>query len=209
MKTAAFAAVGVLSAAGVFLVKKLTIQAEASSAKSVETVVEKAQEENTRQYMYGIESIISGVCISQDTDSEVNKLANSITLYLIGYLKKIKELGKLITETSDHDVNAKGDADVNNVHYHLDTTKRTLFLKIPTKEVVESMKKHGVTYFAAVGGAASLIAKSVKKYEVIAYEDLGPEALAELTVEDFPCIVVIDSEGTNFYEEGQKPYRKL
>ncbi len=78
-----------------------------------------------------------------------------------------------------------------------------------TKEVVESMKKHGVTYFAAVVGAASLIAKSVKKYEVIAYEDLGPEALAELTVEDFPCIVVIDSEGTNFYEEGQKPYRKL
>ena len=78
-----------------------------------------------------------------------------------------------------------------------------------TKEVVESMKIHGVTYFAAVGGAASLIAKSVKKYEVIAYEDLGPEALAELTVEDFPCIVVIDSEGTNFYEEGQKPYRKL
>ena len=78
-----------------------------------------------------------------------------------------------------------------------------------SKEVVEAMKKHGVTYFAAVGGAASLIAKSVKKYEVIAYEDLGPEALAELTVEDFPCIVVIDSEGTNFYEEGQKPYRKL
>lgn len=68
---------GVLSAAGVFLVKKLTIQAEASSAKSVETVVEKAQEENTRQYMYGIESIISGVCISQDTDSEVNKLGTS------------------------------------------------------------------------------------------------------------------------------------
>lgn len=72
------------------------------------------------------------------SDSEVNKLANGITRYLIGYLKKIKELGKLITETSDQDVNAKGDADVNNVHYHLDTTKRTLFLKIPTKEVVES-----------------------------------------------------------------------
>ena len=76
-------------------------------------------------------------------------------------------------------------------------------------EVIESMKKNGVTYFAAVGGAAALIAKSVKKYEVIAYPELGPEALAVLTVEDFPAIVVIDSEGNNFYEIGQKPYRQL
>ncbi len=61
-------------------------------------------------------------------------------------------------------------------------------------EVVESMKKNGCTYFAAVGGA---------------YGELGPEALAELTVEDFPCIVVGDTEGNNFYELGQKPYRKI
>ena len=75
-------------------------------------------------------------------------------------------------------------------------------------EVIESMKKNGVTYFAAVGGAAALIAKSIKKYVVIAYADLGPEALAELTVEDFPAIVVIDSEGNDFYEIGQAPYRE-
>ncbi|MBM6825331.1 Fe-S-containing hydro-lyase [Veillonella magna] len=78
-----------------------------------------------------------------------------------------------------------------------------------SQAVVDAMKKHGVTYFAAVGGAAALIAKSIKKYEVIAYEDLGPEALAELTVEDFPCIVVGDTEGNNFYELGQKPYREI
>jgi fumarate hydratase subunit beta len=78
-----------------------------------------------------------------------------------------------------------------------------------SKEVVDAMVKHGVAYFAAIGGAAALIARSVKKYEVLAYEDLGPEALAALTVEDFPAIVVIDSEGRNFYEEGQKPYRKI
>lgn len=48
-----------------------------------------------------------------------------------------------------------------------------------------------------------------KKYEVIAYPELGPEALAALTVEDFPAIVVIDSEGNNFYELGQAPYRTL
>ena len=78
-----------------------------------------------------------------------------------------------------------------------------------SQAVVDAMKKHGVTYFAGVGGAAALIAKSIKKYEVIAYEDLGPEALAELTVEDFPCIVVGDTEGNNFYELGQKPYREI
>ena len=78
-----------------------------------------------------------------------------------------------------------------------------------TADVVESMKKNGVTYFAAVGGAAALIAKSVKKYEVLAYPELGPEAVAALTVEDFPAIVVIDTAGNNFYEMGQAPYRKL
>ncbi len=76
-----------------FWFKKLTIQAEASSAKSVETVVEKAQEENTRQYMYGIESIISGVCISQDTDSEVNKLGTSCEAVLVGQLCWEKSAG--------------------------------------------------------------------------------------------------------------------
>ena len=78
-----------------------------------------------------------------------------------------------------------------------------------SKEVVESMKKNGAVYFAAVGGAAALIAKCIKKYEVLAYPELGPEALAALTVEDFPAIVVVDSEGNSFYEEGQKPYRKI
>ena len=73
-------------------------------------------------------------------------------------------------------------------------------------EVIESMKKHGVTYFAAVGGAAALISKSVKSYTVLAYPE---EAVAALEVEDFPAIVVIDSEGNNFYEMGQAPYRKL
>lgn len=70
-------------------------------------------------------------------------------------------------------------------------------------EVVEAMKKHGAVYFAATGGAAALIARSIKAYEVVAYPDLGTEAIAAMTVEDFPAIVVIDSEGHNYYEEGQ------
>ncbi len=75
-------------------------------------------------------------------------------------------------------------------------------------EVIEAMKKHGVPYMAAVGGAGALIAKSIKKYTVLAYEELGPEAVAAMEVENFPAIVVIDCQGNDFYEQGQKPYRK-
>lgn len=76
-------------------------------------------------------------------------------------------------------------------------------------EVVEAMKRHGVPYLAAVGGAGALISQCIKKYTVLAYPDLGPEAVAALEVEDFPAIVVIDSTGDNYYETGQAPYRKL
>lgn len=76
-------------------------------------------------------------------------------------------------------------------------------------EVVEAMKKYGVPYLAAVGGAGALIARKIKKYEVLAWPELGPEALAVMEVEDFPAIVVIDSAGENYYITGQKPYRKL
>ena len=76
-------------------------------------------------------------------------------------------------------------------------------------EVIESMKKNGTVYFVAVGGAAALISKCIKKYTVLAYPELGPEAVAELEVEDFPAIVAIDCEGNNYYEEGQKPYRRI
>lgn len=76
-------------------------------------------------------------------------------------------------------------------------------------EVVEAMKKHGVPYLAAVGGAGALIARSIKKYTVLAYEDLGPEAVAAMEVENFPAIVVIDCTGDDYYETGQKPYRKI
>lgn len=78
-----------------------------------------------------------------------------------------------------------------------------------SSEVVDAMKKSGAVYFAATGGAAALIAKRIKTYEVLAYPDLGPEAFSKLTVEDFPAIVVIDSEGRNYYEEGQKQFRQL
>lgn len=62
---------------------------------------------------------------------------------------------------------------------------------------------------AAVGGAGALIARTIKKYTVLAWPELGPEALAEMEVEDFPAVVVIDCEGNDYYEAGQKPYRKI
>ena len=75
-----------------------------------------------------------------------------------------------------------------------------------SREVVDSIVKNKGVYFAAIGGAAALIAKSVEKAELIAYEDLGAEAVRKLEVKDFPAIVVIDSEGKNLYEIGQKEY---
>ena len=75
-----------------------------------------------------------------------------------------------------------------------------------SQAVIDSMKKHGVVYFAAVGGAGALIAKRVKEYKVLAYGELGPEAIASMTVEDFPLIVVMDSDGNDFYKVGQAPY---
>lgn len=66
--------------------------------------------------------------------------------------------------------------------------------------VIASMKKNSAVYFAAVGGAGALLSKCIKKAEVIAYEDLGAEAIYKLEVENFPVIVVIDCEGNNLYD---------
>ena len=77
-----------------------------------------------------------------------------------------------------------------------------------SKEVIESMKKNKAVYFAAVGGAAALIAKTIKKSEVIAYPDLGAEAIHRYYVEDFPAIVCIDAHGNDLYESEPPKYRK-
>lgn len=69
-----------------------------------------------------------------------------------------------------------------------------------TKEVIEAMKRNTCVYLAAVGGAGALLSKCIKKSEVIAYDDLGTEAIRRMEVEKFPCIVVIDCYGNNMYE---------
>ncbi|MBE3519083.1 MAG: Fe-S-containing hydro-lyase [Firmicutes bacterium] len=73
-------------------------------------------------------------------------------------------------------------------------------------EVIEAMKEFGAVYFGAVGGAGALIAKSIKKVEVVAYEDLGAEAIYRFYVENFPAVVVIDSYGSNLYESEPPKY---
>ena len=75
-----------------------------------------------------------------------------------------------------------------------------------SKEVIEAMKKYHGVYFGAIGGAGALLAKHIVKSEMVAYEDLGPEAIRKLTVQDFPVVVLIDSYGKNLYEEGRKQY---
>ena len=77
-----------------------------------------------------------------------------------------------------------------------------------SKEVIEAMKKYRAVYLAAVGGAAALIARSIKRSEVIAYEDLGPEAVRRLEVVDFPAIVVNDVEGGDLFSQGVIRYRR-
>ena len=74
--------------------------------------------------------------------------------------------------------------------------------------VIESMYKNNAVYFAAIGGAGALLSKCIKKAEVIAYDDLGTEAIRKLTVKDFPAIVVIDAEGNNLYETAVKEYNE-
>ena len=75
-------------------------------------------------------------------------------------------------------------------------------------DVKEAMVKHKAIYFAAIGGAGALIARSIKKVEVMAYEDLGAEAIRRLEVEYFPATVVNDAYGGDLYEEGKAKYRK-
>lgn len=74
--------------------------------------------------------------------------------------------------------------------------------------VIDSIVKNKCVYLVAIGGAAALIAKSIKAEEMLCYEDLGTEAIRRYTVEDFPCIVAIDSEGNNVYETEPPKYRK-
>lgn len=73
-------------------------------------------------------------------------------------------------------------------------------------EVVAAMKKHGAVYFGAIGGCGALLAKCIKKAEIVAYEDLGTEAIRRLEVEDFPAVVIIDSQGNNLYKTGRQSY---
>ena len=74
------------------------------------------------------------------------------------------------------------------------------------QEVIEAMKKHGSVYFGAIGGCGALLASCIKKAEIVCYEDLGAEAIRRLEVEDFPVVVIIDSEGNNLYETGRQAY---
>ena len=77
------------------------------------------------------------------------------------------------------------------------------------EKVIESIKENKAVYFAAVGGAGALLSKCIVASEVIAYDDLGTEAIRKLEVKDLPVIVVIDKDGNNLYETAEKEYCSL
>ena len=74
------------------------------------------------------------------------------------------------------------------------------------ENVIAAMKEYGAVYFGAIGGCGALLGKCIKKSELVAYEDLGAEAICRLEVEDFPVIVIIDAQGNNLYESGKGAY---
>lgn len=76
-------------------------------------------------------------------------------------------------------------------------------------EVVAAIREHGAVYFAATGGAGALLGRCIKEMRVVAYPDLGPEAVYRIVVEDFPVTVAIDSSGKNLYEFGPGFYRRI
>lgn len=76
------------------------------------------------------------------------------------------------------------------------------------KEVIASMMKFGALYFGAIGGAGALISKTITSEEIVAFPELGPEALRKLVIKDFPATVIIDSYGNNLYDTGRLSYKK-
>ncbi len=74
--------------------------------------------------------------------------------------------------------------------------------------VIEAMRKFKAVYFGATGGAGALLARSIRKAETVAYEDLGPEAIQRLEVDDFPVVVINDTKGNDLYVEGANKYRR-
>ncbi|MDQ2086093.1 Fe-S-containing hydro-lyase [Herbivorax sp. ANBcel31] len=76
-----------------------------------------------------------------------------------------------------------------------------------SEKVIDAMKRYGAVYLGAIGGAGALIAQTIIKEEIIAFPELGAEAIRKLTVKDFPAVVIIDSNGNDMYEIGKKKYR--
>lgn len=74
---------------------------------------------------------------------------------------------------------------------------------------LQKIPEYGAVYFGAIGGSAVLISKAIKSVKVLAYEDLGPEAIHQFKIEDFPAVVAVDARGGNLYEEGPKLYKSI
>lgn len=77
-----------------------------------------------------------------------------------------------------------------------------------SREVLDAIVRNKCVYFAAVGGAGAILSKAINSSEIVAYEDLGAEAIRKLEVKDFPCIVIVDKDGNNLYETSVRQYNR-
>ena len=77
-----------------------------------------------------------------------------------------------------------------------------------SREVIDAIVRNKCVYFAAVGGAGAILSKAITSSEIVAYEDLGAEAIRKLEVKDFPCIVIVDKDGNNLYETAVSQYNR-
>ena len=142
------------------------------------------------------------------SEEDINTLKAGDYVYLSGIIYTARDAAHKRMYESMH----KGESlpiELNgNVLYYLGPSPAREGQVIGSPEVIEAMKRNGAVYFAAVGGAGALLSKCIKKAEVIAYDDLGTEAIRKLEIENLPVIVVIDKDGNNLYETAKEKWKK-
>ena len=148
------------------------------------------------------------------TREDTSKLTAGDYVYLSGTIYTARDAAHArMNETLDKGESLPVDWK-NNIVYYLGPTPARPGKVIgsagptTTQEVLDAVVRNGGVYFAAVGGAGALLSKCIKKAEVVAYDDLGTEAIRKLTVENLPVIVVADSKGNNLYETATEKYKK-
>ena len=146
---------------------------------------------------------VKGVCGKEESTANLQDLLLHVLKGIALYGERLKQKGPLDKKYGEFIVKALF-ATITNANF--DDIRFNELIR-EGLAVKDAMKKYKAVYFAAIGGAGALISKSIKKSEVIAYDELGAEAVRRLEVEDFPVTVINDIYGGDLYEEGKAKYR--